>query len=206
MRDQRERESIRSTMLGFAVVSVTTAYQKLGEELYDPADVRRGRPPAEFVMNCIRWAHEANCRSNLANQLAQALLRLDPDFQVVIPKPAKDTTIDDFIENLNDHQEAWARQYARKYNNTGRSGGYTDSRPKSNRFERDRSRFDDLPVRPTSDRQQQQRRYKPAREEDTIPRRRRQYQGRAPAAPFDRSRKSDSAKPGELDGERALRW
>lgn len=36
-------------------VCVTHAWQKLAKEAYEPADVRSDRPPAEFVMNCVRW-------------------------------------------------------------------------------------------------------------------------------------------------------
>ncbi|KAK5012348.1 hypothetical protein LTR60_001587 [Cryomyces antarcticus] len=69
--------------------------------------------PSESAMNVIRWAKEAEITGTTA-QTAMMWNRLDPDFQDVQTKPTPDTTLENFIEQLDAKRETQERNYARE--------------------------------------------------------------------------------------------
>ncbi|KAK4999882.1 hypothetical protein LTR66_001152, partial [Elasticomyces elasticus] len=86
-------------------LAASKAWTRLLNEEYTMNSVRAGRAPADYVMNTVRWAREADV-SNVEGQLTHAWLRLAPEFQNVIHKPNLNTTIDGFIEEMDAHTEA----------------------------------------------------------------------------------------------------
>ena len=91
----------------------TVAYARLEAERYGPEEVRKDRPVADFVMNVVRWAKEADITDPHA-QLSMAWNKLDPRFQNNVPKPRRGWTVEDLIEEIEDRKEAWDNFYHKK--------------------------------------------------------------------------------------------
>ena len=110
-------------------IPTSQAWGKLNAESYSFKDAHDRRPVADFVMNCVRWAREADV-DKLPAQLVQCWLRLEPEFRNVIPKPSATTSLSSFIEDLESHYESWVDMAPRASRKSYPNQGYADQEPK----------------------------------------------------------------------------
>ncbi len=84
----------------------TTATANLLKERYTMADAGKNREPREYAQKIIRWAKSAEM-SSAFNQLNIVYNGIDPELRRDMRKPTKDTTIDDYLQLLNDCKDIW---------------------------------------------------------------------------------------------------
>lgn len=71
-----------------------------------PADVRRQRPPAQYVKTIVRYCIDSNIIDK-ANQLCNAYRNLARELKPFIKPPTDSTTTSDFIKVLEEKEEIW---------------------------------------------------------------------------------------------------
>ncbi len=78
----------------------------LTSESYSLHNARQRRPPPQYVRAIIR--HGIDCKIvDAANQLSFAYQKLAPELRLFISPPTNTTKVSDFIQALEEKQEAW---------------------------------------------------------------------------------------------------
>ncbi|KAJ9405571.1 hypothetical protein DTO045G8_6601 [Paecilomyces variotii] len=93
--------------------NAATAMQELSQLSYSMLDVREGRTPQGFVQSVIRLA-QASGTGSTYSQILLAWNKLDPDLKQNVRIPTENTSLGDFILELEGAYTVWQEQAAKR--------------------------------------------------------------------------------------------